>query len=199
MLKAMGREDYYKFRFPYWDSRLEIQRSYGMRSEDLFSYGRLGETRNVTNKPVVFGDLISNGWSTICLRQLGSICDPNSKAGPLTRCPFTESGLCNSSNPDWPKMAELNRAMEFDDLEVPPFDITSNCMRAYVDFPPVSSIEECRKDKYCQCFPDGGSQCVSRSPNSTLFPATSGIHAKVRNTFNCNKTEIISIIPDLML
>ena len=187
MLKEMGREDYYKFRFPYWDWRLEIQRSYGMRSEDVFSYGRLGETRNVDSKPVVFGDLIGDGWNTVCLRKFGQICDPNSNTGPLKRCPFTEPGLCNSSNPDWPKMVEVNRAMEFDDLEAPPFDNTANCMRAYVDYSPVSSIEECRKDKYCQCLPDGGPQCVSMSPNSTFFPVATGMHVKVSNTFICNK------------
>ena len=58
MLQIMGRADYHKFRFPYWDWRGEIQRSYGLPSEQLLSFNRFGETRNVSNRPIVFGGLV---------------------------------------------------------------------------------------------------------------------------------------------
>ena len=180
MLQAMGREDYHTFRLPYWDWRSEIQTNYGLTSDTLFSFSRLGETRNVSGHPVVFGDLIGEGWDTICLAQFGPICDQNVSTGPLQRCPFTQPDLCSSSNPDWPKMAELNRAMEFDELETPPYNITSiDCMRAYSDFSFVPSIDQCRSDPYCQCLPTGGAQC-NQAPGTPVFPATAGMHAKVQ-------------------
>lgn len=167
------------FRFPYWDWRLEIQRSYGMTSDELFSFNRLGETRNISGRPVVFGDLIGENWDTICLANFGQICDPTVSTGPLQRCPFTQPDLCSSTNPDWPKMHELNQAMEFEELETPPFNITSiNCMRAFSDFPYVPSIEECQRDSYCQCIP-GGAQCNIPGPGIPVFPFTCGMHAKV--------------------
>ena len=179
MLKAMGRENYHMFRFPYWDWRLEIQRSYGMTSDELFSFNRLGETRNVSGRPVVFGDLIGEGWDTICLVMFGQICDPTVSTGPLQRCPFTQPNLCSSTNPDWPKMQEVNQAMEFEELETPPYTIRSvNCMRAFADFPYVPDIEECQRDPYCQCTP-GGAQCNITDPEISVFPFTCGMHAKV--------------------
>ena len=62
MLKSMGQVDYHTFRLPYWDWRIEIQwSSNGILSEDLFTANRLGETRNISGFPHVFGDIIGDG------------------------------------------------------------------------------------------------------------------------------------------
>ena len=182
MLQAMGRVDYHKFRLPYWDWRGEIQRSYGLPSEELFTFNRLGETRNVSNRPVVFGDLVGDDWNTVCLGQLGVFCDPNNALGPLQRCPFTDDpNLCHSSNPDWPTMQEVNEVLVFDNYAVPPFSIfPANSLRAHIDFFTPSNIEECREDIYCLCLP-GGIHCDNQPDNSSSpIMINGGIHSKVR-------------------
>ena len=73
---AMGRVDYHKFRLPYWDWRGEIQRSYGLPSEQLFTLDRFGETRNISNRPVVFGELVGDDWNAICISTPEEICNP---------------------------------------------------------------------------------------------------------------------------
>ena len=45
----------YKFRLPFWDWRQETQTTY---SEELFTFGRFSQTRNLSNRPVLFGDLV---------------------------------------------------------------------------------------------------------------------------------------------
>ena len=42
MLKSMGHRDYHTFRLPYWDWRIDIQRSTGILAEDLFTENRMG-------------------------------------------------------------------------------------------------------------------------------------------------------------
>ena len=184
MLQTMGRVDYHKFRFPYWDWRGEIQRSYGLPSEELFTFNRLGETRNVSNRPVVFGDLVGDDWNAICLGKFGVLCDPKNAVSPLQRCPFTGNpNLCHSSNPDWPTMQEVNKVLTFNDYEVPPFNLSAiNSLRGYADFFLPSSIEECREDIYCQCIP-GGLQCEEQPDNTSVIAIDLGIHSKVRKSF----------------
>ena len=193
MLKSTGRVDYHRFRFPYWDWRGEIQRSYGLPSEELFSIHRLGETRNISNRPVVFGDLVGDGWDAICLSDFYVMCDPNSVFGPLQRCPFTsDPNLCHSSNPDWPTMQEVNKDWQTEEYATPPFNIFSgNSFRSGVDFYPVESIEICREDIYCFCLP-GGVDCTDNS--STIFLKI-GIHSKVRMAFITNKDLLQCSIP----
>ena len=55
MLQNMGQQDYHTFRLPIWDWRIEIQKTIGIRSEELFTEERLGATRNVSGYPRVFG------------------------------------------------------------------------------------------------------------------------------------------------
>ena len=66
MLKSRGHMDYHTFRLPYWDRRIEIQRSIGILAEDLFTEKKLGATRNVSGFPRVFGDIVGDVWDTIC-------------------------------------------------------------------------------------------------------------------------------------
>ena len=181
MLQAMGRDDYHKFRFPYWDWRREIQRSYGLPSEKLFTFDRLGETRNISNHPVVFGDMFADNWTTVCLDNFYALCDPNNRNGSLQRCPFIGNPiLCHSSNPDWPTMQEVNTLMEFDVYEASPYNfMATNSLRPVADLYPRSSIEECREDPYCSCIP-GGTQCLDTSP---MAIRTTGVHAKVRYAY----------------
>jgi len=53
MLQGMGQQDYHTFRLPYWDWRTEIQTTFGVRSEELFTESRLGVTRNVLKDSTV--------------------------------------------------------------------------------------------------------------------------------------------------
>ena len=179
MLEANGQEDYYKFRLPYWDWRREIQTSYGLPSEELFSFNRLGETRNVSNSPVVFGDLVGD-WNAVCHATPIQICNPNIPTGPIQRCPFIGNPiLCHSSNPDWPSLKEVNDLFKLEDYAVAPYDLHSaNSLRAEVDLPLVDSVEECRRDVYCTCA-IGGPQCEGVPANSSVMKITVGIHGKV--------------------
>lgn len=180
MLQAMGRMDYYKFRLPYWDWRHEIQTSYGFPSEDLFSFNRFGETRNISNRPVVFGDLVS-GWNAIC-HDTVEICDPNNSSGPIQRCPFVDNpALCESSNTDWPSIEETNLLFDLPSYSLEPFQgYTPGALRDEIDFPLVATDEECRQDNYCQCVP-GGPMCPEVPANVSVLRIRRGVHARVRN------------------
>ena len=115
----------YTFRLPYWDWRIEIQKSFGVSSEELFTENRLGTTRNVSGFPRVFGTLYEDGWETICWLQLQQICDPRINTGPLQCCPFTGTDPCNSSNPDWPTVQDVIDALDVDMYDAPPYSILS--------------------------------------------------------------------------
>ena len=117
MLKSMGHSDYHTFRFSYWDWRREIQ----MENDNFFVEDKLGESRpNDEGQPQVYGDLFSEGWDTICwyggsgnvTEELGTTCDPNTKTGPLLRCP-TLPGYepCSRDNPEWPNLEDVNNAI----------------------------------------------------------------------------------------
>lgn len=178
MLQDMGRNDYYTFRLPYWDWRTEWQKSpMGVSSEELFSLNRLGETRNVSGYPRVFGSLFNDGWDTICWLQPGKICDPRISTGPLQRCPFTGTDPCSSDNPDWPNNEDLQNALSFNIFDVPNYNIMSmDGFRNYVDGNVSLDIEGCRTNRMCQCFP-GGAQCsVTDGP---VIAFDSQMHAKV--------------------
>ena len=178
MLEAMGREDYYKFRLPYWDWRREIQTSYGLPSEELFSFSRFGETRNVSNSPVVFGDLVGD-WNAVC-HATPEICNPNIPTGYIQRCPFIGNPiLCHSSNPDWPSLQEVNELFKLEEYAVEPYDLNSvNSLGAVVDLPRVSDVEECRRDVYCLCAV-GGPLCVGVPDDSSVLKISVGVHGKV--------------------
>ena len=179
MLQVTGREDYFKFRLPYWDWRREIQTSYGLPSEELFSFSRFGETRNVSNQPVVFGDLAGD-WNAVCHATPIQICDPRIPTGYIQRCPFIGNPiLCHSSNPDWPSLQEVNELFKLQDFAVPPYDVLAvNSFSAMVDLPRVDDVEKCRQDDYCLCAV-GGPQCVGVPDNSSVLKIGVGVHGKV--------------------
>ena len=181
MLQTMGRADYHRFRFPYWDWRGEIQRSYGLPSEQLFSFNRFGETRNVSNRPIVFGDLV-DGWNTICIETPVEICNPNIVTGVLQRCPLTDDPyLCHSSNPDWPTMQQVNIILEQTDYAVPAFDgLATESLSGRIDVEPLSSIEECRQNLYCECIPGGINCDMPNDSNSSVLLFNNGVHPKVQ-------------------
>ena len=159
MLKSMGEQDYHTFRLPYWDWRTEIQTSSGISSELLFTEDKLGATRNVSGSPQVFGTLYDGGWDTICWFQLGTICDPTVSTGPLQRCPFTGTDPCSSSNPDWPKLEDVNNAMKFNTFDVAPYNnVSPDGFRNFIDFEVGLSVDECRNNRMCQCVV-GGVNC----------------------------------------
>ena len=178
MLQSLGREDYYKYRLPYWDWRREIQTSYGLPSEELFSLNRFGETRNISNRPVVFGDLAED-WTTICHATV-QICDPRISTGPIQRCPFIGNPiLCHSSNPDWPSIQDVNKLFDVEDYAVAPYDFFSvGSFGALVDLPLVTDVDECREDVYCTCAP-GGTQCEDENAASSSVKFSVGVHGKV--------------------
>ena len=182
MLETTGRTDYFKFRLPIWDWRREIQTSYGLPSEELFTLNRFGETRNISNRPVVFGDLV-DGWNTVCHFTPEEICDPNISTGQVQRCPFIGNPiLCHSSNPDWPNMQEVNRAIEAEYYIVAPYDLFSvNSVYDRVDFNLMMDVEACAQESYCTCSPVGGVQCEGIPENTTVGTvAATGVHPKVR-------------------
>ena len=98
MLKSMGHSNYHSFRLPYWDWRIEIQNSTGIRVEDIFTEKRFGATQNVNGFPRVVGDIVGpDGWDTLCSQTNFQLCDPNISTGPLQRCPFTGTNPCHST------------------------------------------------------------------------------------------------------
>lgn len=168
MLQSMNQSDYHTFRLPYWDWRSEVQNSFGLKAEDLFTANRLGETRHVGGFPRVFGALYDGGWDTVCWLQLGQICDPRTSTGPLQRCPFVGEYPCTSGNPDWPSQQQFIDAMAFDIYDAPPYDITSmDGFRSFVDFKVGTNASECRNIRMCQCVPLNP-QCNGTGPALTL-------------------------------
>ena len=193
MLQSIGRRDYHTFRFPYWDWRGEVQRSFGLSSEELFSENRLGATRNVSGFPRVFGTLTDpDGWDTICWLQFLRICDPRVSTGPLQRCPFTGTDPCSSSNPQWPTVQNVIDAMNIDEYEAPPYDITSReGYRSFVDFEvgdPTNpaDIERCRNTRTCACLPTGPS-CIPDENGFVGLPITAHMHTLVSDAKQQNQ------------
>ena len=118
LLKTLGRPNYYTFRAPYWDWRIESQLGSGIGAEDLFTKDRLGNSRLTNGLQVVFGPY--SGWETICLpERFRQVCDPRESTGPLIRCPIPDR--CNSSNPDWPTREHVNTALKFKDFDSQPW------------------------------------------------------------------------------
>ncbi|XP_065911296.1 tyrosinase-like [Dysidea avara] len=181
MLKSMGHLDYHTFRLPYWDWRIEIQRSTGILSDDLFAEKRLGATRNVSGFPRVFGDIVGDGWNTICWQKFFQICDPNVNTGPLQRCPFTGTNPCSSNNPDWPTSRQVNRAMTFGRYERPPYNFLSRRnYRSFVDANVNFNIRRCRKDRMCFCSPTFDPECsLTKSNGSRLIALKQQMHGTV--------------------
>ena len=183
MLKSMGHEDYHSFRLPYWDWRVEIQKSIGMPAEELFTESRLGATKNVNGFPRVVGDIVGpDGWDSFCVRTAFVICNPNISTGPLQRCPFTGNDPCSSDNPDWATVKEVNDLLAIDHFDSPPYNISSGSgYRVVVDNNILDDIEDCRKDRLCECRPFGGPSCnLTNAPSGVPVTAfSSGVHADV--------------------
>ena len=177
-LKSMGDPEYYLFRLPYWDWRQEIQVSSGISSNNLFTERRLGATINVGGFPHVNGTIIGGGWDTMCWLTLNQICDPRVSTGPLQRCPFTGTDPCNTSNPDWSTIADVNEAINTENYDSPPYNLLSfSGYRSLVDFRiGTETIEECREDRMCQCAPSLEPDC---STPGLRITATANMHAKV--------------------
>ena len=186
MLQRLGRNDYHSFRLPYWDWRVEIQRSSsGIPAEELFTESRFGATRSVNGFPHVVGDIVGpNGWNdTLCAFKKFQICDPNEETGPLQRCPFTGTNPCHSSNPDWPTIKQVNEAISLTTYDSPPYNISSKTgFRPFIDFDIHDDLEECRNDRMCFCFPHGGNDCdVTAIPsNASVAAYNSEMHTDVR-------------------
>ena len=189
MLKSTGHLDYASFRFPFWDWRAEIQNSTGTRSDELFTEGRLGATRNVSGFPVVYGSLIGSGWDTTCWLTLNQICNPNLSTGPLQRCPFTGTDPCNSNNPDWPTIEDVNQALALDLYDTAPYNIVSvGSYRSFVDFRiGMLTVEECLNDRMCLCLPSTFPPC---SANGSIT-AVANMHSKV-NILCCQLYSCVS-------
>ena len=161
MLKSMGHTDYYSFRLPYWDWRVEIQKSTGIPVEELLTESRFGATRNVSGFPHVVGDIVGpDGSESLCAQANFRICDPNIDTGPLQRCPFTGTDPCNSNNPDWPTIKQVNDAIAIDTYDSPPYNMLSKTgYRTFIDYYVHDDLEECRNDRMCRCVPYGGTDC----------------------------------------
>ena len=110
------------------------------------------------------------------------ICNPNIVTGVLQRCPLTgDPYLCHSSNPDWPTMQQVNIVLEQRDYAVPPFDFSATeSASGRIDVEPLSSIEECRQNLYCQCIPGGINCDVPNDSNSSVLLINNGVHVKVK-------------------
>ena len=161
MLRTMGHEDYHTFRTHFWDWRREIQ----MTSPSIFQYNRLGGRQEIAGQSHVYGSLSSNGWNTICwyggsggvIEPKGTICDPNINTGPLLRCPSVPSdhiNPCNSSNDDWPTIADVNSAINKPDYDTDTFDkdATADSFRNFMEgFDNSLGKKECAKKPLCKC------------------------------------------------
>ena len=161
ILKSEGHPDYHSFRLPYWDWRVEIQKSTGIPAEKLFTENRFGATHNVNGYPQVVGDIVGpDGWDSLCYRMFHEICDPNVNTGPLRRCPFTGNNPCSSDNPDWPTIQQVNEVIAKVVYDAPPYNILTRVgFRTHNDFIIHNDLEECRDDRMCTCQPFGGSDC----------------------------------------
>ena len=187
MLQSRGHANYHSFRLPYWDWRIEIQNSTGIRVEDLLTERRFGATQNVSGFPRVVGDIVGpNGWISLCSQTNFKICDPDIDTGPLQRCPFTGTNPCHSSNPDWPTIKQVNDAIAIDHYDSPPYNLLSKTgFRAFIDFYVHDDLEECRDDRMCQCIPFGGTSCdLSNVPPNVSVAAYDGqLHTDVSELY----------------
>ena len=169
MLKNMGYPNYHSFRLPYWDWRIEIQKTTGIPAEELLTESRSGAIQIISGFPHVVGDIVEpDGWDSVCIQTQSVICDPNINTGPLQQCPFTGSNPGSSDNPDWPTIQQVINELTIDTYDSPPYNLLSRTgYRAFVDFDIHNDFEESSKDRMCRCFPAGGSQC-----NLTDVPPT---------------------------
>ena len=183
MLKSIGHANYHSFRLPYWDWRVEIQKSTGIPAEELFTERRFGATHNVNGFPRVVGDIVGpDSWDTLCYQTYFQICNPDISTGPLQRCPFTGTNPCHSDNPDWPTIKQVNDAIAIDTYDSPPYNIFSRTgYRPFVDFRIHDDLEECRDDRMCRCLPFGGIDCdlTTAPPNVPVVAYDSQLHTDV--------------------
>ena len=185
MLQSLEREDYHSFRLPYWDWRVEIQKSTGIRVEELLTEQRFGATQNIDGYPRVVGDIVTpDGWESVCINAPFRVCDPNINTGPLQRCPFTGNNPCSSDNPDWPTIQEVNDALAINYYDSPPYNLFSrDGYRAFIDFDITDDFEACRNNRMCICLPAGGDQCdftdVPPDVQNTIGAYDSTLHTDV--------------------
>ena len=181
MLRDEGSTDYHTFRLPYWDWRIEIQNSTGIRVEDLFTENRFGATRNISGFPQVVGDIVGpSGWDSVCVQVFFEVCNPTVSTGPLQRCPFTGTNPCHSSNPDWPTMQLVIDALAIDTYDSLPYNLDSRTgYRPFIDFDIHEDLEECANDRMCQCLPNGGPSC-NVSAGETALAYDAQLHNDVR-------------------
>ena len=161
ILKTEGHPNYHSFRLPYWDWRVEIQKSTGIPAEKLFTKSRLGATHNVSGFPQVVGEIVGpDGWNSMCYHMFYEICDPNVNTGPLRRCPFTGNNPCSSDNPDWPTIQQVNDLIATDSYDAPPYNIFTRVgFRAHIDYDIDDRLEECHHDRMCMCQPYVSTKC----------------------------------------
>ena len=118
-------------------------------------------------KSIVYGNLYSNSWNTICWyrsngrgnQPKGTICNPNINTGPLLRCPYVPAGTitinpCRSSNDDWPTIADVSNAINKPYYDTYPFDkyATAGSFRNYMEgFDSSLDKYECAQQRLCRC------------------------------------------------
>ena len=187
MLQSRGHANYHSFRLPYWDWRIEIQNSTGIRVEDLLTERRFGATQNISGFPRVVGDIVGpSGWISLCSQTNFKICDPDIDTGRLQRCPFTGTNPCHSSNPDWPTIKQVNDAIAIDHYDSPPYNLLSKTgFRAFIDFYVHDDLEECCNDRMCQCIPFGGTSCDLSNllPNVSVAAYDGQLHTDVSELY----------------
>lgn len=177
MLQQDNNEDYYKFRIHYWDWRQEIQQETssdgdGEATDLIFRFNRLGVTMtNGNGQQQVRGALYTGGWETICCYRcsgnsnipVGTICNPNTKTGPLLRCPLipgSNRDPCLVSNSEWPTQEHVNEALARPVYDTPNFetDTTYRSFRSLMEgYDNRISVEECGNSALCLC--DNGPDC----------------------------------------
>ena len=167
MMKEMQMDNYHMFRLHYWDWRSEKQSD----TNTPFKRNRLGVTVNENGFPRVQGDLVRDGWNTRCWRlDPGEICNPNNNSRgihPLQRCPFIDDP-CNINNPDWPSIADVNKAIDLSSYDGGAYnesstDVFRNFMEGF-DVLPIneSGRNECSANRLCLCSSD--LTCKSGTP-----------------------------------
>lgn len=168
---------YHEFRIHYWDWRKEIQEKTlteepGTDTDVIFRRNRLGvSVRNENNQSEVVGDLVSEGWDTICWYggsggvdiPLGTVCNPSNKTGPLLRCPYLPSPSldpCRIGNPDWPTQDHIDEALRRPVYDTTNYetDTTNRSFRSYMEgYDNGITVEECGNSGLCAC--DNGPDC----------------------------------------
>ena len=173
------------FTVHYWDWRKEDERT------SLFESNRLGAHNSVT--PQVTGDLLLNGWETICWysrngnmnRPEQNICNPGTPTGSLQRCPVKTACAANYSG--WPSYDDVRTAVSMGEYDWSPYNRYSQGFRNYMEG--FHIVDQ------CDVQTRGQDLCMSVTINGT----DKGLQRLLHNTVSCDCGEVKIIIYDLLL